>query len=182
VREAIDTLLGGGPTDFREHCLVVAAEMLALSGIVNDREAGVNMAENTLASGAAWDKFRQLIQAQGGDVAYIDAPEHLPTAQIIEAVPAPQSGYLSHMRADEIGMAVVDLGGGREKKGDPIDYAVGVMMHTKVGDAIEAGQPLFTIHANDEAQCAAVITRILDALTLSETTVDPLPLFYERIV
>ncbi len=182
VKEAIETLHGGGPEDFREHCLTVAGEMLFLGEKAADESEGRRMIEAVIADGRAWEKFRQLVEAQGGDVAYIEEPERLPTARLIETVEAEAKGYLAHVQADEIGMAVVALGGGREKKGDPIDHAVGVVMHVKVGEAVEPGKPLFTVHANDAAKLAEAKRRILAAMTFREEPTPALPLFYRRIV
>ena len=181
VREAIDTLHNEGPEDFREHCLEVAGEMLLLGGKVHTQEEGVKRTLQALASGAAWDKFRQMVIAQGGDVAYVDNPERLPTAPLIAPVLAPKSGYLARVQANEVGMATVGLGGGREKKGDPINHAVGVVMHAKVGNRIEEGAPLFTVHAENEAGRDEAVQRILRAVTISDEAVEELPLFYERM-
>ncbi len=181
VREAIATLHGEGPEDFREHCWMIAAEMLYLGGKVESVEEGVALAKETVASGAAAEKFRALIEAQGGDLRYIDEPERLPTAEIIEPVTAERAGYVAGTQANEIGLAVVALGGGREKKGEPIDHAVGVTMHVKVGDHVAAGEPLFTVHANDEAKYKTAAQRVRAAISLSNEPVEPLPLFYERV-
>lgn len=181
VQEAINTLHEGGPADFREHCLIVAAEMLMLSGKATDANAALTLALETLASGAAWHKFRDLVEAQGGDVRYIEEPERLPKARLIEPVPAPRSGYLAAVNAAEIGKAVVELGGGRERIGDPIDHSVGVIVHYKVGELVQKDTPLFTIHANDEAKLAVARERVLAAHTFSDTPVQRLPLFYRRI-
>lgn len=181
VREAINTLHEGGPADLREHCLVVAAEMLMLSGKAADTNSALTLALETLASGAAWQKFRALVEAQGGDVSYVDEPERLPQAELIEPVPAPRSGYLAGVDAAEIGMGVVELGGGREQKGDPIDHSVGVIVHYKVGELVQKDTPLFTIHANDEGKLAAARERVLAAHTFSDTPTQRLPLFYRRI-
>lgn len=181
VCEAIDALHGGGPQDLRDHCLTIAGEMLCLSGHARTAEAGVAMATQCLDSGAAWEKFCQLIVAQGGDVHYVNQPALFPQAAFIEPVLAPSDSYLAATQADEIGMAVVALGGGRAKKGDPVDHAVGVVMHCKVGDWIEAGMPLFTVHANDAGRRDQAKQRVLGALTFSHDLVAPLPLFYGRV-
>lgn len=181
VREAIDTLHGAGPQDFLEHCLVVGGEMLALGGQAQDAVHGRELVTQAIESGAAWQKFRQMVVAQGGDVRYLDEPQRFPAARIVRMVPAPVSGYLARVQTDEIGMATVGLGGGRLQKGDPVDHAVGLMLHLKVGEWITAGEPLFTIHANDEARCAEAERRVLEALTFSEAPVEPLPLFYKRV-
>ncbi len=181
VQEAIATLHEGGPADFRQHCIVVAAEMLVLGGKAADTNAALTLALETLASGAAWRKFRALVEAQGGDVRYVEEPERLLQARLVEPVPAPRSGYLSAVNTAEVGMAVVDLGGGREKKGEPIDHDVGVIVHYKVGDLVQKNTPLFTIHANDEEKLAAARERVLAAHTISDDPVQRLPLFYRRV-
>ncbi len=182
VCEAIDALHSRGPQDFYEHCIMVAAELLCLGGKADTLEAAVTQATETIASGQAWDKFRQLIIAQGGDVRYVDEPERFPYAPLIETVPAAHDGYLAEVRADEIGMVALGLGGGREKKGDVIDHRVGIIMHCKVGDKIETGAPLFTIHASDPARRDEAVRRALRALTFAPDPVEPLPLFYARVV
>ncbi|HEY76901.1 MAG TPA: thymidine phosphorylase [Thermoflexia bacterium] len=181
VREAIETLHGGGPEDFREHCLVVAAEMLTLGGKAADPEEGKRLAAEAIGSGAAWEKFCAMVEAQGGDLSVVEDPDRLPRARLVEPVPAPVGGYLQKVNAAEVGLAVVDLGGGREKKEDTIDHAVGVITHHKVGDRIEEGEPLFTIHANDEHRLAMARERLLAAHTIGPEPVEPLPLFYGRI-
>jgi pyrimidine-nucleoside phosphorylase len=181
VREAINTLHESGPQGFREHCLTVAAEMLRLSGRAESLSAALTLAMETLSSGAAWQKFRELVEAQGGDVTYVDDPEKLPQASIIEPVPAPQSGYLAGVNAAEVGLAVVDLGGGREEKGEPIDHSVGVVVHHRVGDLVQRDTPLFTVHANEPETSEEARERILAAYSFSDEPVQPLPLFYRRV-
>lgn len=182
VREAIDALNGGGPQDFREHCLVVGGEMLALGNMALDAAQGQELVADAIDSGAAWQKFRQMVMAQNGDVRYLDEPERFSPARIVQTVQAAGSGYLARMQTDEIGMATVGLGGGRLQKGDPVDHAVGLVLHAKVGDWIDAGAPLFTIHANDETRCGEAEERVLAAFAFSKTPVEPLPLFYKRVV
>ncbi|MEW5939629.1 MAG: thymidine phosphorylase [Chloroflexota bacterium] len=179
VREAIDTLHGGGPADFREHCLYVAAHMLVLGEVASNLETGRALAEKSLADGAAFEKFRQLVQAQGGDVSYVDDPEKLPKAEFVETVEAPQSGYVERVQARVVGEASVALGAGRAKKTDPIDYAVGFVVHRKVGDKVRAGEPLFTVHANDAKKLAEAKKAGLAAHAIDDFPVPPLPLFYE---
>jgi pyrimidine-nucleoside phosphorylase len=181
VREAIDALHAGGPEDFREHCLTVAAEMLALSRKAESADAARTLAKETLSSGAAWWKFRQMVEAQGGDVSSVDDPEKLPQAPIVEAVSAPCGGYLVGLDAVQVGLAVVHLGGGREEKGQPIDHRVGVVVHHKVGDLVREGTPLFTVHASDGEKLAAARRRVLAAHSFGDERVEPLPLFYRRI-
>ena len=179
LREAVETLRGGGPADFRQHCLVVAGHMLALAGKAPDAQAGQALAEKALANGSAYETFRRLVLAQGGDVRCVDDPELLPQAALVVQISAPQSGWVSNLNARTVGETVVDLGGGRLRKEDKIDYAVGVEVHHKVGDYVEAGKPLFTLHAQDKHSLVIAKASMLTAYTWSETPVPPLPLFYK---
>jgi pyrimidine-nucleoside phosphorylase len=179
VREAIDALRGGSPADFREHGLHMSAEMLVLGRKAADFAEGRAMAEKAIADGSAFEKFRQLIHAQGGDVSYVDNPDKMAKASMVEVVPAPKSGWIQQVHAGEVGEAAVSLGAGRAKKGDPVDHAVGFIIHRKVGDRIEAGQPLFTIHANNAAVKPEVQARVAAAHVISDKPVPALPLFYE---
>jgi len=179
VIEAIDTLRGGGPEDFREHCLHVAAHMLVLGKRASDLNEGRQLAEWALIEDRAIEKFRTLVATQGGDVAYVDDPDKLAKAKFIEVVESPQNGYLEQVQARIVGEASVALGAGRTKKGDPIDHAVGFVIHHKVGDKIEKGEPLFTIHANDEKLLLEARKAVLAAHRWDDIPVLPLPLFYE---
>jgi len=179
VVEAIETLQGGGPEDFREHCLHVAAHMLVLGKRASDLNEGRQMAEWAIIEDRAIEKFRALVTAQGGDVTYIDEPDKFTQAKFIEVVESPKSGYLNQIQARIVGEAAVELGAGRAKKGDPVDHAVGFVIHQKVGDKVEKGQPLFTVHADDEALLAQARKRVLAAHGWSDAHVSPLPLFYD---
>lgn len=181
VKEAIATLHGRGPADFTEHCLVVASHLLVLGKKAQNFQEARQMAENSLSQGQAWEAFRGLVMAQGGDCAYVDHPEKLPAAPLIETIQAPRSGYLVEIHAREIGETAVELGAGRAKKGDTIDHAVGVIIHHKVGDFVQSGAPLFTLHARRQDQFEAAKARLLAAHGWSETACQALPLFYEVI-
>ena len=181
VKEAIETLQGGGPADFREHCLEVASQLLVLGGVATHKSTARQLAVEAINDGCGLSRFRELVSAQGGDVSYVDDPQKLPQAEFIESVPAPRTGYLSQIHARVIGETVVELGGGRAKKGDPIDHAVGVVVHHKVGDFVETGAPLFNIHANNPDLLEIARTRILEAHQWSDTAVKPLPLFYGTV-
>lgn len=178
VVEALDTLRGGGPDDFREHSLHVAAQMLLLGKRADDLAAARLMAEEALDDGRGLAKFRDLIAAQGGDITYIDHPEKFPKADFIETVESPYSGSISQIHARIVGEAAVELGAGRAKKGDPIDHAVGFIIHHKVGDIVKVGDPLFTVHANLPDLLEKAKEEVLKAHQFSETPVAPLPLFY----
>jgi pyrimidine-nucleoside phosphorylase len=179
VIEAIETLQGGGPQDFREHCLHVSAHMLVLGKRAKNLMEGRSMAENAIASGTAFEKLRVLVQAQGGDVSYIDDPTKFPRAKYVSDVAAPRSGCIAQIHAGSVGEASVILGAGRAKKSDLVDHAVGIVVHKKVGNWAEKGEPLFTIHANDEEKLAEAQGMTLSAHTFSDDVVPPLPLFYD---
>jgi len=134
-----------------------------------------------LANGAAWEKFKTLIEEQGGDVSYLEHPEKFPAAKYIENIVSPESGFLSRIDAKVVGETSVDLGAGRAKKSDPIDHAVGIEVLHNVGDYVEQNQAVFIVHANDEAHLSAAKERLLTGLAWSDTPVQPLPLFYEVI-
>jgi pyrimidine-nucleoside phosphorylase len=178
VMEAIETLQGGGPQDFREHCLHVSAHMLVLGERTADLESARRMAEAVIADGSAYAKFRALVAAQGGAVAFVDDPSRLPQAAYVEVVAAPKSGSLQQVHARIVGEAAVALGAGRAKKGDPIDHAVGFVIHHKVGDVVAAGEPLFTVHANDPDTLNAAREAVLAAHVIVDEAAEPLPLFY----
>lgn len=178
VREAIDVLHGSGPADFREHCLVACAYMLLLGNRADSLEAGKKMAAQCIQDGKAWEKFRQLVIAQGGKVEVVDKPDQLPRAKYVEVVKSPHSGYLSQIHARLIGEASVLLGAGRSKKTDPVDHAVGIVVHHKVGDLVDKDSPLFTLHANDQARLEDAQVSSLSAHQWQDQPVAPLPLFY----
>lgn len=178
VIEAIETLKGGGPHDFREHCLHVCAHLLVIGKRAKDLAEGRAQAQTAIADGSAFEKFRVLVQAQGGDVSFVDDTSKFPRAKFVEVVNAPRSGSLSQVHAGSVGESSVILGGGRAKKSDSIDHAVGLVIHRKVGDRVEKGEPLFTIHANDESKLAEARARILAAHLIVPDSVSPLPLFY----
>ena len=181
VREAIETLHGRGPADFRRHCLEVAGHMLHIARKSGSLEAARRRAARALEDGSGWAKFRELVRAQGGDVGQVDEPGRLPQAKDIETVASPKSGYLRAVDARSIGEASVSLGAGRARKGDPIDHAVGIVVHTKVGDRVTAGEPLFTLHANDRDRLEDAREHVLAAHRFSRGKVRRLPLFY-RVV
>lgn len=175
VKEAMETLHGGGPKDFREHCLTVGGKMLELAGQAADLAAAKQQLAKLLDNRTAWHKFEAWITAQGGQPDQLADPSRLPAAPLIETIPARRGGYIAGIDAAEVGKAVVALGGGRTQKGDPIDYGVGVVHHVKVGEYIEAQAPLLTIHANSQEDLVAARDRLLAAITWSDEPVKPPP-------
>ena len=181
VREAIETLQDDGPPDLREHCLKMAGHMLHLSGKVDSVSAGSELASKTLKDGTAFQELLKMVSAQGGDTNYIDNPEKLDKAKIISTVKSPQGGFLSRMDAINIGKAAVMLGAGRERKNDPIDLAVGIVVHQKVGSRINTGDPLFTIHANNPETTNPATEEALAGIDITMEKSPALPLHYDLI-
>jgi len=178
LKEAIETLQGGGPEDFKEHCIVVASHLLNLGGVVATVDEARPLIRNAIESGKAWKRFRDLVIAQGGDVSFIDNPGKLPTAKFSEVITATRDGYLKKINARVIGETVILLGGGRAKKGDPIDYSVGILVHKNVGDRLKRGEPIFTVQANQEKKIVDARAQLLTSLECCDDVVEPLPLFY----
>jgi pyrimidine-nucleoside phosphorylase len=182
MREALDTLRGGGPPDFRRHCLRVGAHMLVLAGEVASPREGQRRLEKALSDGSALGKFRALVEAQGGDPRVVDDPGRLPSAPHVETVPSPKSGWLARVDARTVGEASLRLGAGRARKGDKIDHRVGIIVHVKVGDRVRAGDPLFTIHAANSESAEEARAHLLGGIRIASRRVKPLPLFYRTLV
>jgi pyrimidine-nucleoside phosphorylase len=181
LREAVDTLHGHGPADFRQHCLALASQMLVVAGGVENAATAEEELAHLLDSRQALATFREWIAAQGGDLAYVDEPSRLPSAKITREVPSPRTGHVAALDAREVGLTSMLLGGGRAKKGDSIDHAVGIVLHAKIGDHVEKGLPLLTLHANDEGKLAGAQQRLLAAYEWSDDPVEPPPLIH-RVV
>jgi pyrimidine-nucleoside phosphorylase len=154
VVEVVEVLRGEGPEDLRQLCLELAGWMLHLGGVSDTVAEGKSQSAKLIASGKALDKFRQMVELQGGDPRAIDDPKKLPQAKHTMALSSSKSGYVATLQCEQIGTACVILGGGRERKEDSVDPAVGIVLHKKVGDAVSAGDPLATIYYNAEARAA----------------------------
>lgn len=162
VAESVDVLAGGGPADLRELCLELAAWMFVLGERVKTLEEGKKLSSELIASGRARAKFREIVHLQGGDVGVIDDPHRLAHARQTGDVASAARGYIASIQCEQLGTAGVILGGGREKKEDKIDPAVGLEFHKRIGDAVELGEPLCTLHYNSD-------TRLAEARHLAET-------------
>jgi pyrimidine-nucleoside phosphorylase len=180
VREAVETLQGGGPDDFREHCLTITSHLLAISGAIDEEEA-YSAARQALDNGDGLEKFKRMVAAQGGNVKQVHDLNLLPRAPIIDTVEAPEDGYLAEVDAAEIGLAAMDLGAGRRKKGDPVDHAVGLLVKHQVGDKVSRGEPLFQIHARAQESFDRARERVLKAHHFSKESIPPLTQTY-RVV
>ena len=181
VIESIDVLKGGGPADIRELTLALAAEMLVLAGIDADAAAARARATRALDDGSALEKFRAVIEAQGGDPRVLDDPAaSLAAAPRTAAVPAPRHGFVTAIDAYAIGEALVALGGGRRAAADTIDPAVGIVLAKKVGDPVEVGEPLAVLHTN-AAGPGAVSGAVHTAFTIGPAAPAPRPLIARRL-
>jgi pyrimidine-nucleoside phosphorylase len=183
VQEAIATLRGGGPADFRSHCVDVAREMLLIAGKSNDPQEAASAAATTLADGSAWAKFRDFVQSQGGDVACVDEPDRLPRSPVSASLVAPMEGYIHQVDAREVGYTVVDLGGGRARKEDGVDPAVGVVLaeSTKIGSLVRSGQPLLTVHAASTSARDSALARLARAIIIQREPISAPPLIHKVI-
>ena len=181
VVEALDVLRDGGPADLRELCLELAGWMFYLGDVSHSPESGKSKAATILKSGAALEKFRTMVEVQGGDVQVVDNPERLPRARHVSDITSPASGFLTEIDCQAIGNASVILGAGRLKKEDAIDPAVGIVVDRKLGDQVTAGEPLCTIHYNQDAKAAQAALLLQKCFRVSQTAPAPKPLVH-RVV
>ena len=154
VVEVVEVLRGRGPDDLRELCLELGGWMLCLGGVAKRVLEGKQRSADLISSGQALEKFRQMVEMQGGDPRVIDDAKRLPQAQSTAQVASAKSGYVGSLQCEQIGTACVILGGGRERKEDSVDPSVGIVLHKKVGDRVAVGEPLATIYYNAEARAA----------------------------
>lgn len=169
VKEAIETLQGKGPEDFRELCMTLGSQMLVAGGKAGTEEQARQMLSEAIADGRALAKLSEFIEAQGGDSAAVYDTSLLPQADITEEILSMQEGYVEKILCDEIGSCSLLLGGGRETKESVIDLSVGLVLHKKTGDYVKAGESLATVHANDRVKLAAAKERFLSAYSFGST-------------
>lgn len=180
VREAIETLRGGGDPEFRELCVELAASMLNLAGKGGLDECR-QIASRKLEDGEALAAFRKMIAAQGGDVSYIDDPSKLVSGPERYEVRSPETGYIGGMDAEGYGRACLILGAGRERKEDRIDPGAGMTVNLKTGDFAHAGDVLCVLHSSDAGRFAAAAETVLSSLVFSETRPEPVPIVLGRV-
>jgi pyrimidine-nucleoside phosphorylase len=169
VVEVLEVLRGGGPEDLKELCLHLAGWMLHVGGVSNSVAEGKLHSEELISSGKALEKFRRMVELQGGNPRVIDDPKRLPQPRQTIKIASAKSGFVSAMQCEQIGIACVLLGGGRERKEDSVDPAVGIVLHKKVGDRVTAGEPLATIHYNADARLERARRMIVAACEIAET-------------
>jgi pyrimidine-nucleoside phosphorylase len=169
VVEVVEILRGGGPQDLRDLCVELAGWMLHLGGVSKTVAEGKRESAKLIASGKALDRFRQMVELQGGDPRVIDDPKGLPQARYSEQVLSPRDGYVASLQCEQIGTACVILGGGRERKEDSVDPAVGIVLRKKVGDQVSAGEPLATIYYNSESRVARAQQLLRESCRISDS-------------
>ncbi|MDR5602646.1 pyrimidine-nucleoside phosphorylase [Staphylococcus coagulans] len=172
LKEAIDTLKGEGPEDLTELVLTLGSQMVVLAQKANNLEEAREMLKEVIENGKALEKFKTFLSNQGGDASIVDDPSQLPTAQYQFELPAKQAGVVAEMIANEIGIASMMLGAGRQTKEDEIDLAVGLVLNKKIGDYVEEGESLLTIHANTQ-DVEAVKEKLYDNITILEQASQP---------
>lgn len=172
VKEAIETLQGKGPKDLTELVLTLGSQMVILAGKAKTTEEAKEMLLDAIHSGKALAKFKEFLANQGGDASIVDDLTKLPQAKYKIELPAKQSGYISRMVADEIGVASMILGAGRATKEDVIDLAVGLVLHKKVGDKVEEGESILTIYSNRE-NIEDVKQKLYDNIFIADTATAP---------
>lgn len=182
VREAIDTLHGKGPSDFSELIKVLATEALLL---MTDRkitqDEAAKKVQDVIASGKAFETFVQMVELQGGDSNQVKQPEKLPTASKVVPLPSPIAGSIARIDCEEIGMAAMMLGAGRETKDSVIDMAVGLKLLRHVGDQVKAGEALAEVHIDPKRNNEPALKRLTAAFTLTSDKVKPQPLILDIV-
>jgi pyrimidine-nucleoside phosphorylase len=181
VVEVVEVLRGAGPEDLRELCFELAGWMLHLGGASQTVAEGKRRSANLISSGAALEKFREMVELQCGDARVIDDVPRLPRARHTTQIMSAQSGYIASMQCEQIGTACVILGGGRERKEDSVDPAVGIVLHKKVGDRVSAGEAIATIHYNAEAQAARARQLIEASFVITDAAPTKRPLIHKVI-
>ncbi len=180
VKESIDVLSGGGPADIVALTVELGAEMLVLGQVAKDLDDGRARIAASLKDGSAKERFGRIIEAQRGDRRVLDDPTRLPTAPRTVPVPAPRAGFIGAVDAEAVGVASMLLGGGRQRAADAVDPRVGLEVHKRIGDRVEAGEPLVTLHVGDVGVDQAT-TRARDAFRIDDAPAASPALFLERI-
>jgi len=168
VVESLEVLKGRGPADLLEVSVELAARMLVLGGVATDRDDASRRVRAAIRSGGALDRFRRIIEAQGGDPRVVDDERLLPSVTLRHAVLAPRSGYVARLDAELIGRASVALGAGRDRVEDKVDPAVGIVLRVKPGDRVDAGNPLLELHVRDQATIGAALPLATAAIALDD--------------
>ena len=151
VKEAIDTLQGNGPKDLTDLCLELGGHMLVLGKVSENHEEAVEKLKALISSGKAFDKFKEFVKAQGGDINTVETPDLLPSTKYSRIYKSENQGYISELNALDVGLASVKLGAGRETKNSIIDHGAGILLKKKIGDFVNIGDPLAELFSNEES-------------------------------
>ncbi len=180
VIEAIEILQGKGDADLLDLCVALAARMLCLADI-GDYKTCEEKVKNAIADGSALHTFARMVEAHGGDAAWITDPARFPRAAYSYTVTSPTTGYLTHTDTEAYGTAALMLGAGRNTKEDKIDYTAGIILHAKTGDKVAKGAPLATLYASNEILFAASAEKLLSATTIASKAPRSTPLILDVI-
>lgn len=180
VIEAVEVLKGKGSDDLREVCLVLAGNIIALAEGISAEE-GIRRATLQLENGAAYEKFREFVAAQGGSLRQIDEPSLFKQPLYSRDVLSPDNGYIGCMNAEMIGTASVILGAGRVKKDDPIDHSAGIILHRKTGDKVLKGEKIATLYTDDADSLPSAERLLLESISISDKETKRPPLIHKVI-
>lgn len=181
IKEAIQLLKGEGPEDLKELVLKLGMEVVRLAGVAGSTLSAKQTVERTLKEGKAFEKFKEIIAAQGGKTEVLDDPDKFPTAKHVRKLPAPKRGYVHSINAAMIARGVSLLGAGKDSGAKKIDYAVGIDEIKKIGDQVKQGEPLMMIHYNDEAKLENALEYFKNAYRLAPKRPNPTNLVIERV-
>ena len=181
VAESLACLRGDGPADLMDLSIELAAEMVVMAQRAGTLDEARARCRRTIEDGSALERFRLLVQAQEGDPRAVDDPSLLPAPRRRIVLNAPKAGFVHTLAARPVGHATMLLGAGRARMDSPVDHAVGVILHKKVGDAVVIDEPLCTLFVNDESRLPEASALILDAYHITDEPVVALPLIVKRI-
>ncbi len=181
VKEAINTLQGNGPDDLTELCLELGSHMLVLGEAAKTQDEAVETLKQLIDSGEAYDKFKELVVAQGGDVSMVEQTNLLPNTQFSEAYKSKSEGYISELNALDIGLASVKLGAGRETKASVIDFGAGIVLKKKIGDYVKKDEALAILYSNNSANFTKAEEFMDKAYTFSEKKPSHKPLILKTV-
>jgi len=182
IAETVDALQGRGPADLMAVTFELASHMLLLAGVVDAPEQALAMLDEQLQSGAAFARFKRMVELHGGNVDVLEDTSLLPSAKILSEYPSPESGYVSGVDSELIGKACALLGAGRETVEDPVDHAVGVTGTVKIGEQVEKGQPLLTLHASEGRRLDGAAALLEKAFAFSPEPPRPPQLIVETVL
>ncbi len=181
MAEAISILHGEGPDDVTKLCYHEASELLVMTGAASTTSEAEMRVEQVIRTGAAVAKLAEVIEAQGGNPQQIERPELLPKAPVRSMLLAPRSGNIASIKAEKMGLASMRLGAGRFKKGEEVDHRTGFILQAKVGDYLQAGEPVVEIHARSESEAREVQDALLACFTWSDAPMTVGPLVYDTV-